>query len=482
MRQPFKSPSAVRTAHSFDPSRDIWTEMLGEIVETVNDLVNLAERNVTRIFYEPWPPVDYGKQARPTQTSYPGAYARQQTYFQKVQASPRTAVQRSTVLQSRTPSTAYRTQTPRLGTKSPPSRPAKESRSDPKLRRSANVDEQRTTTIRRVVPSPVLPRPASAPSAVQSTTTTGAREKRPSLAKPIRADTRRTQSLRLDDFRPDLAQCDVLVIAVAEMEICKEIFTGWRAQLKLTDSKRTDKLEQAIISTVRKLDIGASAALRASHNLIRNYKNLLRAVERNLEQVSQSRTGGPIFTSEISSLATAISAHSRALSSYVKQIQERLRMLVKDIEKTKESADKRALKRKIWRWLARVFQALSALISAGGAMFALFHPIGLLESITIGGASMLSGAAARLCELIQDKYSETTFDEILTFLRDHVPESARAAEIALTSFQACHRILQVELEVRKGKRYDWVSSYDARRARGQWTQAEQRLRTSRLGK
>ena len=81
--------------------------------------------------------------------------------------------------------------------------------------------------------------------------------------------------------------------------------------------------------------------------------------------------------------------------------------------------------------------------------------------------------------ILYAEYSETTFDEILTFLRNHVPESARAAEIALTSFQACHRILQVELEVRKGQRYDWVSSYDARRARGQWTQAEQRLRTSR---
>lgn len=73
------------------------------------------------------------------------------------------------------------------------------------------------------------------------------------------------------------------------------------------------------------------------------------------------------------------------------------------------------------------------------------------------------------------EYNETTFDEIITFLRSHIPESAKAAEIALTSFRACHRILQVELEVRKGTRTAWVSASEAGRVRPHWEAAERRL-------
>lgn len=43
----------------------------------------------------------------------------------------------------------------------------------------------------------------------------------------------RGPSLKLDELSPDLQKCDVLVIAVAEMEICKEVFSGWKAQLDL---------------------------------------------------------------------------------------------------------------------------------------------------------------------------------------------------------------------------------------------------------
>ena len=78
-------------------------------------------------------------------------------------------------------------------------------------------------------------------------------------------------------------------------------------------------------------------------------------------------------------------------------------------KKTKESADKRALKRKIWKWLSRVFKVLAALLSAGGAIFGLFYPIGLLESAAIAGASMLSGAAAKLCEIVQDSKSPIVY-------------------------------------------------------------------------
>lgn len=73
------------------------------------------------------------------------------------------------------------------------------------------------------------------------------------------------------------------------------------------------------------------------------------------------------------------------------------------------------------------------------------------------------------------EYDETTFDEILVFMRDHVPESAKAAEIALTNFQACHRILQVELDVRRGRRIDWMSPQEAKRAHSAWHSVNTKL-------
>lgn len=73
------------------------------------------------------------------------------------------------------------------------------------------------------------------------------------------------------------------------------------------------------------------------------------------------------------------------------------------------------------------------------------------------------------------EYDETTFDEILDFMRDHVPESAKAAEIALTNFQACHRILQVELDVRQGRRIDWVFPQEAKRAHSAWQSVNAKL-------
>lgn len=175
------------------------------------------------------------------------------------------------------------------------------------------------------------------------------------------------------------------------------------------DPRRNDKLELAIITTVHKLDIGASAALQASHSILRSYRNLIRFFEQELHSISKSHTGGSLFSSnETSAFASNISAYSRALADHVKKIQERLRDLVRDIEMTKKSADRRALKRKIWGWLSKAFKALSAVLSAGGAIFALLYPLGLLESATIAGASMLSGAAARLCDITHDSKLSTT--------------------------------------------------------------------------
>lgn len=74
------------------------------------------------------------------------------------------------------------------------------------------------------------------------------------------------------------------------------------------------------------------------------------------------------------------------------------------------------------------------------------------------------------------EYEDTKLDAILAFLQTSVPESAQAAFLALTSFQACHRVLRLELEVREGKRAPpWVSTRDASAAKSEWKRASEKL-------
>ena len=74
------------------------------------------------------------------------------------------------------------------------------------------------------------------------------------------------------------------------------------------------------------------------------------------------------------------------------------------------------------------------------------------------------------------EYSDTRLDAILAFLRSSVPESAQAAFLALTSFQACHRVLRLELEVREGKRHPpWVGTREAAAAKVEWGRASEML-------
>ena len=138
-------------------------------------------------------------------------------------------------------------------------------------------------------------------------------------------------------------------------------------------------------------------------------------MERRLNEISKlpsykSHSGGgllfpPHTASELKANSAALAAHSQSLSAHVQRMQALLRQLVSDLESTKEGATRRALRCKIWLWIARVFRALSMLLSAGGAVLALVYPVGFLETTAIAGASMFSGAVARLCELARESAS-----------------------------------------------------------------------------
>lgn len=192
-------------------------------MESVQELVDMADRSLTKIFTDPWPPPDnsnrsgekrrvvYLKQRKPQKLMQPKARRRMPAI---AAVAPSGSNTRITWPSASVPAKSH---SPAI-------------KSEPERRKVTSTKDQKNLVRARPNPPPVSSRPASAPTVIA-----GERSERNKIAlpRPIRIEPRREQSFRLDDIRPDLAQCDVLVIAIAEMEICKEVFAGWRAQLNL---------------------------------------------------------------------------------------------------------------------------------------------------------------------------------------------------------------------------------------------------------
>lgn len=137
-------------------------------------------------------------------------------------------------------------------------------------------------------------------------------------------------------------------------------------------------------------------------------------MDKQLDAISRSPSGGgDLFSgsagSELRRLSSSVKAHSIILSERVRKVQDCLSALVHDIEKTKERAASKALRRKIWHWFVRIFRALSVLISAGGTIFTLVNPVGFIGSLSIAAASTLAAAVAKLCEVVEKSEFHTSF-------------------------------------------------------------------------
>jgi hypothetical protein len=209
------------------------------------------------------------------------------------------------------------------------------------------------------------------------------------------------------------------------------------------DERRADKLELSIIETVEKLNTGASAALQASHSILHYHRAVVRTIEGRLTEItnfsrsdnkyakqlssithrqtpSKDSGGGPLFSlktsSALASYTSSLAFHSTLLTTHVSHLQSHLRTLTSTLELTSRSASRRALLRKIWLWLSRVFKALSVLLGTGGAIVALVYPVGFLESTAVAGVGMVSGAVARLCEVMQESECAFLFILFLAFL------------------------------------------------------------------
>lgn len=56
-----------------------------------------------------------------------------------------------------------------------------------------------------------------------------------------------------------------------------------------------------------------------------------------------------------------------------------------------------------------------------------------------------------------------------------MPESAKKAELALSTFQTCQHVLRVGLEVENGLRNGWMDAKEAMEAANDWARASDEL-------
>lgn len=218
--------------------------VINEVLDGVQDLVEMADRGLAKLFNEPWPPVQPHSAPRHLRPIHYGTMRKPQMYSYKIQTSmTRTFAQEKMTRTSLSGKTEVSKATQRLRPK------AKQT-----LEHAAGAREKQDVgRTPGMTQAPKLKKPAI-PSDIQfpkaepmKLARTGLRYDRASphslsSSKPepkleLKLEVLKMQAkkpgIQLDDIRFDLDRCDVLLIAVAEMEICKEVFAGWRAQLDL---------------------------------------------------------------------------------------------------------------------------------------------------------------------------------------------------------------------------------------------------------
>ncbi|KAH8116156.1 hypothetical protein DFH11DRAFT_1584584 [Phellopilus nigrolimitatus] len=277
----------------------------------------------------------------------------------------------------------------------------------------------------------------------------------------------------------DLAKCMMLVTAIKDMKIVSTIFYGWYEQLQVEHSSnekhRKKSLEQMVLLAVEQLKLNASSALRASEKILQSYRTFIQTIDRNFGDIERSHNGGLLrFTDVLEQLGTDIRKRSMEITDLVKSMREDLVKLVKLIEGTRDEAHKKAVWNKFLRRMEHTLKTLNGVFGLSAAATQLVPPWGTVASAALGGAAVLTVATAELSKKIRkDYYDETAFDKALQYLRDDIPQALISAELSLTSFQACHKVLKLDVSVRQGL---WVTGSDASNARKTWQEAGQLLK------
>ncbi|KAI5118600.1 hypothetical protein M0805_004175 [Coniferiporia weirii] len=288
------------------------------------------------------------------------------------------------------------------------------------------------------------------------------------------------QSDGMNELGLDLARCSMLVSAVRDMEIIKKIFCGWYEQLHVDHTSshglhRKQSMEQILLLKIEQLKVDATSSFSKSEMIVKKYRDFIYTVDRHFSEIERSHGGGHLqSTSELEELGSEITTLSSEITTCVENMREILYELVKKIESTRDEAQKKATRSKLLHWLENSLKVLNGVFGIGSAVTQLAPPVGTIASVCLGGAAVLTAATAELSKKIRkDFYDETAFDTALRHLREDIPQALKSAEFALTSFQASHKVLNLDMAIRGGM---WVSASDASAARRTWREAGHHLK------
>lgn len=122
-----------------------------------------------------------------------------------------------------------------------------------------------------------------------------------------------------------------------------------------------------------------------------------------MNELASSMTGGPLFLClNLCCLSEHIHSGLAALTNTRKEMQDELRQLVSDLEATERLAAKKALCRKTWGYVVKVFELLSIDLKATTHASSFLHPLGPLQSAALIGVSVLFDATSKLFQSTKD--------------------------------------------------------------------------------
>ncbi|OCB89118.1 hypothetical protein A7U60_g3717 [Sanghuangporus baumii] len=284
-----------------------------------------------------------------------------------------------------------------------------------------------------------------------------------------------------DEISIQPEHCTFLVDAVKEMDLCSRIFSAWVEQAERSGLGKNDKEEANIVSMIVNLADDALKMVTASRNILSSYKALARLMDRRLSKIARSQRGGDLFSpnmtpsqaqahDDFQTLATDVHIHSAEISACVDKMQDRLHELHDTVLRKHE---KYSVRKKIWGCLVRLFRFLAQALFLGGAITALVHPVGVIESAAMHVTSGFSTILASICEKVRESYDdeEKGLSEVLKMLQGKIPKSMRVAQTALEKFQAAHIVFRQHHRVSSGRSSGYISPGEAAKARSKWHKA-----------
>lgn len=279
-----------------------------------------------------------------------------------------------------------------------------------------------------------------------------------------------------EDIRPDLTAANSMCIALQEMSTCKGMFDKWAEELDRTAPSERGDLEDELFAAVDELRDQAALALESSATIVHDHETFAQEMTVLLESCANNPNGDFYRPMEVMAIGDTILDESDKLAVSSMQMQEQLDRVLELVESIRAKQERRLLWRKVLKWLFRAFQVLSVILSVGAFVLPIMIPtMGDMSKTAISIGATLAGGAAKLCKRLEmSDDEEYKFTRMLEFLRDQVPIEAERASKSLQVFQACHRVLQVDVKVQQGQCVR-INQSDAQKARNEWRAHRQSL-------